>query len=161
MAVESRTLDRGTNAGWVKWAAVTLVFAILTFVSSPNGPLGVFWRPSPALPAPAGFQLPLFMLLNAAEAVSFGLGVSFFVFGYPHMRSILPTSRKLTFAAYLSIGWLLANWWPHDSLHLANGFYLNGLLAIEYAFHITLIIAGIILAIFFLTLLRQKTQPAR
>ena len=33
---------------------------------------------------------------------------------------------------------------------------MGGLMAIEYAFHITLMIAGVILACFFLTLLLQS-----
>lgn len=70
-------------------------------------------------------------LVVAAEVVTFGLGVSFLIFGYPLVQSTLPASKGLTFAVYLSIGWLLANWWPHDSLHIANGLKLNGLIAIE------------------------------
>lgn len=48
--------------------------------------------------------------------------------------------------AYLSLSWLLISWWPHDNLHLHNGMNLQGLLYIEYGFHLTLIIASLILA---------------
>ena len=68
-----------------------------------------------------------------------------------------PDSR----AAHLSIAWLLSNWWPHDSLHIHNGLNLGGLLGIEYGFHITLMIAGLIVAYFFLTLLRQERAVSR
>jgi hypothetical protein len=67
----------------------------------------------------------------------------------------------LTRAAHFSIAWLLFSWCPHDSLHIHNGMDLSGLLAIEYGFHVSLMIAGMILAYFFLTLLRQKTIAAR
>ena len=46
--------------------------------------------------------------------------------------------------------------WPHDSLHMHIGENLGSLLAVEYSFHITLIIAGVILGAFLLTLLRQR-----
>ena len=58
--------------------------------------------------------------------------------------------------AFLSIAWLLFSWWPHDSLHVANGINLSGLLVIEYVFHVTLMVAGAILAYFFFALLRQR-----
>jgi hypothetical protein len=89
------------------------------------------------------------------EALAFGVGISFLIFGYPLMQAILPASKGLTLAAQLSIAWLLVNWWPHDSLHIANGMNMNGLLAIEYVFHVTLIVAGAILVYFFLALVRQ------
>jgi hypothetical protein len=48
----------------------------------------------------------------------------------------------LTFAAYLSLAWVLGNWWAHDSLHIHHGLNLVPLLGIEYGFHVTLMIAG-------------------
>ena len=141
---------------WVKWLVVTLVLAVIAFLASPNGPLGGFWRPSADFPAPTDAQVPLFVLLNVAESLAFGLGISFLIFGYSLLQKVLPASKGLTIAAYLSIGWLLFSWWPHDSLHVANGMNLNGLLGIEYGFHVTLMIAGVILAFFFLALLRQR-----
>ena len=55
----------------------------------------------------------------------------------------------------------LVNWWAHDSLHLHNGMDLSGLLRIEYAFHMTLIAAGLTLAWFFLSVARTPTPAAR
>ncbi len=78
------------------------------------------------------------------------------LFGFPIVRAISPASGLLTHAAHVSVAWLLFNWWPHDSLHIANGMNLGGLLVIEYVFHISLMIGGAILAYFFLTLLRQR-----
>jgi len=154
-----------TNAirtiNWKPALAVTLVLAVVAVLAGPNGPLGGFWRPPMDSPVPTGAQLPLFILLNIAEGLTFGLGISLLIFGYPMVRAISPASIGLTRAAHLSIAWLLINWWLHDSLHVHNGMKLGGLLAIEYAFHITLMIAGVILAYFFLTLLRQETQASR
>ncbi len=99
--------------------------------------------------------------MNIAEGLTFGLGLSFLVFGYSMVRAISPASTGLTRAAHLSIAWLLFNWWPHDSLHIHNGMNIGGVLAIEYGFHITLMIAGVIFAYFFLTLLRQQQPVSR
>jgi hypothetical protein len=107
---------------------------------------------------PNAAQLPLFIILNIAEVVTFGVGVSFLLFGLGVVRAISPASEMLTRAAHLSIAWLLINWWPHDSLHLHFGLELNGLLGIEYGFHLTLMIAGGILAGFFIVLLKDRLR---
>jgi hypothetical protein len=157
MATQSQSTSNGTGQNWGNWLTVTLVLAAIAFVASPHGPLGSFWRPSSDASPPTGAQLPLFILLNVAEVLAFGIGVSFLIFGYTAVQRVLPQSKALAFAAYLSIAWLLANWWPHDSLHIHNGMNLSGLLAIEYGFHITLIAAGAILVYFFFALARQQS----
>jgi hypothetical protein len=120
--------------------------------------LGGFWRPSADIPVSGatGIQFILLLVLNIAEALAFGLGISFLVFGYPTVRAISRVSIGLTRAAHFAIAWLLLNWWVHDSLHIHVGMQLNGLLVIEYGFHVTLMIAGVILATFFLALVRQE-----
>jgi hypothetical protein len=155
MSTEIQNLSKGARQNWIKWLVVTLVLAVIAFLASPNGPLGGFWRPSAAFPQATDAQLPLFMLLNVAEALAFGLGVTFLIFGYPLMQTLLPASKGLTLAVHLSIAWLLISWWPHDSLHVANGLNMNGLLVIEYVFHVTLMAMGAILVYFFVALVRQ------
>jgi hypothetical protein len=137
---------------------VTLSLTVLAFLTESNGPLGAFWAPDPSMPQATGAQVPLFMLLGIFEALGFGLGVSFLLFGFSPLKATFPVSAGLARAAHLSIAWLLMNWWAHDSLHLHNGMNLNGLLGIEYAFHVTLILSGAILAWFFVALVRA---PAR
>jgi len=161
MSIQSQATRNGTGQNWVNWLIVTLVLAVIAFLASPNGPLGSFWRPSSDAPPPTGAQLPLFILLNVAEVLAFGIGVSFLVFGYTAVQRVLPQSKALAFAAYLSFAWLLASWWPHDSLHVHNGMNMGGLLAIEYGFHITGMVAGTILAYFFFDLVRQQTIMSR
>ena len=143
-----------------KVVIVTLLVGTLGFLTEANGPLGGFWAPSPTIPQAVGIQLPLFMLLGAAEAAALGLGVSFLLFGYSTLRANVPVSATLTRAAHLSIAWVLINWWAHDSLHQHNGMNLNGLLAIEYTFHVTLILAGVTLAWFFVALVRAPGPPS-
>jgi hypothetical protein len=139
---------------------LTIVLAVLAFIFSPNMPLGRFWAPSGVMPKPVGIQLALFILINIFEVVTFGLGVSFLVFGWRYIRAISPASRALTLAAFVSTAWLLISWWPHDSLHIHIGENLGSLLAVEYGFHVTLMIAGVILGAFFLTVLRRRDMSS-
>jgi hypothetical protein len=133
----------------------------LAFLASPTGPLGFFWRPDTSgFPEPQGGQLALLILLNLAEVLTFGLGVSFLLFGRPMIQGLLPKAKGLVTATHLSVAWILFSWWPHDSLHMAAGSNLNALIAIEYGFHITVMLAGVALAAFFGAILRQSTTKA-
>jgi hypothetical protein len=113
----------------------------------------VIWPPDPASPTPSGGQLPFFILLSVFEAAAFGLGISFLLFGFPAILRLARSSRLRAWAMYLSVGWFLVSWWPHDNLHLHNGMDLQGLLYIEYGFHVTLILAALVLAFSLLTML--------
>jgi len=123
----------------------TIIFAVPAFL------LGkVIWPLDPMGPMPTSSQLPFFIVLSLFEAVSFGLGMSFIIFGYPFVKKITGKSKSLTFWTYIAISWMLVNWWPHDNIHAQNGMNLDGLIKIEYAFHVTLILSGIILALAFI-----------
>ena len=141
----------------LKWIAVAGVLGVFAFLTGVNGPLGAAlfgWHPAPGSPEPVGVQLPLFMLLGLAEALAFGFGVAFLLFGYPWVRAAGAASAPLARLAHLSIAWVLINWWAHDSFHIANGLNLSGLLFIEYGFHITLMLAGCIGAAWFVSVVR-------
>ena len=140
----------------IPWGVAVVVIALIAFLASPNGPLGGFWRPAADMPVPTAGQLPLLIVLNVIEVLMFGLGIAFALFGYRLLRAAQVGSRALTLAAYVCIVWLLASWWPHDSLHIANGMAMNGLIGIEYGFHVTSMLAGAVVALFFLALLRQR-----
>ena len=141
---------------WVKVALVTALFAV------PATALGkVIWPPAVGGPEPSAGQFPFFILLAVFEVLSFGLGVSFLLFGFAPLRRAVGGSTWRTWAIYLSIGWFLVYWWPHDNLHIHNGNDLQGLLYIEYGFHVTLMIAGIVLAYSLLTMLRPGDAGAQ
>jgi hypothetical protein len=91
------------------------------------------------------------------ESVLFGLGISFLLFGLPAVRRVSADSKARARAMYLSIGWLMISWWPYDHLLISNGNNLQGLLFIEYGFHFTLMIAALVLAYCFLSLIRQRS----
>ena len=114
----------------------------------------LIWPPDPANPTPSSGQLPFFILLSVFEAAAFGLGISLLLFGFRPLLRLARGSRLRAWAMYLSVGWFLVSWWPHDNLHLHNGFDLQGLLYIEYGFHVTLIVAALVLAFSLLTMLK-------
>jgi hypothetical protein len=135
---------------WVKVLLVTVLIAAPAMVLGP-----VLWPPAAGGPEPTGGQLPFFIFLALMESVLLGLGISFLLFGLPTVRRVSADSKARALAMYLSIGWLMVSWWPHDNLHISNGNNLRGLLFIEYGFHFTLMIAALVLAYCFLSLIRQ------
>ena len=121
----------------------------------------VLWPPAPGSPEPTAAQLPWFLLLGILEALVFGLGVSFLVFGLRVLRRARMGTSP--WPVYLAIGWLLVSWWPHNHLHQTiSPADLNALLGIEYGFHVSLYLCGLVLAWFFLGVLRQASNgPGR
>ncbi len=142
---------------WIKASIVTVLVGVPAFVFGP-----VIWPPAADAPVPSATQLPFFMAIAAAEALAFGLGISFLAFGLPLVRKVANGSRFRVWAMYLSISWLLVSWWPHDNLHQYVGEDTLGLLFLLYGFHMTLMLSGLILALVFLSLIRQRSvEPAR
>ncbi len=137
----------------IKVAAVTLIAAATAMVAGP-----ILWPTSdpPLFPEPAAAQVPFFVLLQLVTCLTFGVGVSFLVFGLPVVRGVSADWGLRAWSMYLSIGWLLISWWPHGHLHQHNGHDLQGLLYIEYGFHVLPMLAGLILAYGFLSLMRER-----
>ena len=130
-----------------KVIGVTAVAAALAFGSSQ-----VLWPPPPGFVPPENL-LPYFVILGLIESLSFGAGVAFLIFGF---RLIARTgvSRSAAWGGYLGIAWSLVNWWAHDGYHRVNGLRFAGLLWIEYSFHVTLILGGLLTVYFFLSVAR-------
>lgn len=146
-----------TNNIQGKWLAVTIVLGIAAFLLSPSGPLGGFWGLHSESPTPQGIQKGLFILLALIQSLAFGFGFAFLFFGRDAVRSLLPAEGGLSLAVYLAIAWSLLSWWPHTNLHQTHGpDNINGLLAIEYGFHVTLILGAVVIAYFILTKSKQN-----
>lgn len=132
--------------------AAMLVFVVaiatLAFLATPNGPLGFFWRPDPSFPIPTPEQQPFFVALNVFQSIGFALGIALVTFGWHRLKPIGEASLRCVRLAFISTAWLIGNWWIHDSLHVANGHTMDGLLIIEYGFHLTLMIGGLLIARF-------------
>ena len=144
-----------------KVVSVTLLLAIAAFLFGSHGPLGGILWPAPVALAspPTAMQEKLFMLLDVVEALAFGLGLAFVFFAWPAVKRIVP-STGCAAIMYVSTAWFLVNWWIHDNFHMVAGFHPGGLLAIEYAFHVTLIAAGAALA-YSLTIGQGKAHGSR
>jgi hypothetical protein len=138
-----------------KWLVVGTT-AVLTLISF--GLTRVIWPDAPGTPQPPAGLLPFYIVVGLVESFAFGLGVAFLIFGGRMIRTF-GQGRGLTFLTYLSIGWLLINWWPHDNLHRVVRFDFARLIWIEYGFHVTLIAAAACVAYFFVTTMR--TMRAR
>jgi hypothetical protein len=133
----------------------TKVILITVGVAAPALFMGpVLFPPSDAInPTPA--QMALLFPIFIFEALALGMGVAFVRYGWPLVRRVVGESRPLVLATYVSSAWLLLNWWLHDNLHISNGLNINALIAIDWAFHTTLIAAGAVVSYSFFDSLRQ------
>lgn len=140
---------------WIKVLIVTVIVALPAMMLGP-----LLWPPAEGGPEPAAGQLPFFIMLAAIESIILGLGVAFLIFGFPLINRISSGSKPLAWAMYLSIGWWMVSWWPHDNLHIHVGNDMRGLLYIEYGFHVTLIFTAVIVAYGFLKFAREGSGEA-
>ncbi len=149
-AGRTRAISRDRAIG----AAITVLAALAT-----TGLGQRIWPAPPGAAAPPASLLPFFIGLDVAGGVLFGLGICFLVFGY---RAVARARQPvwLTYVTYVSISWLLLSWWPHGNLHrVAVAGDWSALLYIDYGFHLTLMAAGVIVAVFFIRALR-RSEPA-
>lgn len=136
---------------WLKVLLITLLFGVPSFLLGP-----VLWSPAPVGTPPTTAQIGLLMGISALESVAFGIGFAFLILGWPMIRSVRQDIRGWAAAAYVSIFWLLASWWPHGNMHMANGLDLAGIIRIDYMFHTTLILASFIVAAFAFRVVADK-----
>ena len=146
--------SRGVRGSRLVVAAITLVFAAAAFALGQR-----IWSAPAGAATPPGGLLPLFIALEVLSDIVFGLGVSFILVGY----GLLARARQplwLAYATYVSIAWLMLNWWPHGNLHRVTpaGAWAQ-LLYIDYGFHVTLMVAVAIVALFFVRTLRGQLAP--
>ena len=118
----------------------TLIVGVAAFLATPA------IRPGAAGVEASAVQMPLLVFLVATEALGFGLGVAFVLFGWPRLLKNAGSPRARTLAVCASVAWLLISWWPYDSLRSYFAEDAQGLLYVEYGFHVTLIVCGIVLA---------------
>ena len=135
---------------WIKAAIITASVAIPALFLGP-----VIFPPADVGVEPTPAQIPFFLFLSLTDALLLGLGVSFLIFGLPVLRRVSPDSKARAWAMYLSIGYLMVSWWPHLNMHASNGLDLQGLLVIDYLFHLPLEVAGVVLAWSFFSLFRS------
>jgi hypothetical protein len=137
----------------LKVAAVIVVASAAAFASSM-----VLW-PAPPFFTPPSSLMPFFVGLGIAESLAFGAGVAFLIFGWPLVRAT-GVGSYAAWGGYLGIAWSLVNWWAHDGFHRVTGLNFEGLLRIEYGFHVTLIAGGVLAAYFFVSVARAASRAA-
>ncbi len=122
---------------WIMGALI----AVLAFLANPYGPFGEFWPPAPGSPPITGSLVFWFILLNIFEAVSLAIALVLIMTSWP-AKAAKPLSLRETRWGFVSLLWMLGNWWVHDSLHVHFGQDLVPLVTIEYLFHVTSMIAA-------------------
>ena len=138
-----------------KVALVTAAVGIPAFFLGP-----VLFPPADMGVEPTAGQLPFFLFLAVGDALLLGLGVSFLLFGFPVIRKVSPDSRVRAWAMYLPMGYLMVSWWPHLNMHASNGIDFQGLLYIDFFFHLPLEVAGVALALSFISLMRNRSTDS-
>jgi hypothetical protein len=129
-------------------AALTLGLGVPAFFLS-----RIIWPDPLGATAPPAGLIPFLIVPSVAECLAFGAGVAFMVAAGRTLVAA-PGSGRLAFAAYVSAGWALVSWWPHSNLHRVNT-SLQGLVLIDWTFHLTLIAGAVVLGIFVHRTLRR------
>lgn len=124
-----------------KYAAVTLIVGAGAFALGP-----MLWPPGPDLPHPPAGLMPAYLALAVVEALAFGFAIALLLFAWPAVRAMAIGSIAFKRVLYVSVAWLMGNWWMHDGLHMNVGLDMERLVYIEYAFHMTLLACGFALA---------------
>ncbi|MBV9159702.1 MAG: hypothetical protein JO019_03865 [Candidatus Kaiserbacteria bacterium] len=125
-----------------KWVLIIIpiVGAVASFALTP-----VFWPTPAGMAMPSSAQMPLLIGISVIESIAFGIGLAFLYSLWPFVRG----RGTGDWLVYLSAAWLLISWWPHDNFHRVmamNDF--SQLIRIEWGFHFTLIVAGVLVASF-------------
>lgn len=134
-----------------KMILVTILVGVPAFFLGPQ-----LLPPGHDVPQPPAHLLPAYMAIAAVEALAFGFAVAFAAFGWESIRELRLGVPWLNGALFVSILWLVGNWWLHDSLHIHVGLDMGRLVFIELAFHMTLLACGLVLAFGFLRLARAR-----
>ena len=127
----------------MRWMFVVLVTVA---VGLPAFLLGrVIWPDTPDSIVITPDLVPFFALPSLLEALAFGGGVAFLLAARP---IVWRAGSRLGIAAYLSTAWLLMAAWPHGNLHRSLGFDLMSIAKIEWAIHLTVLLAAIVVALY-------------
>jgi hypothetical protein len=103
--------------------------------------------------------LPLLVVPAIFEALAFGAGVAFLIVAGRVL--VRHQADRLSLAAYVSAAWALVSWWPHSNMHRSNT-TLEGLVLIDWTFHLTLIVGAAVIGTYlYTTVVQQRMAQAR
>jgi hypothetical protein len=129
--------------------ALTVGLAIPAFILS-----RIIWPDPPGAPTPPAGLLPWLIVPAAFEALSFGAGVAFLVTAG---RALVRSAKRdgLALTAYAFAGWALLSWTPHSNMHRVNTTF-EGLILIDWVFHLTLIVGAAVIGTYLYTMVNQE-----
>lgn len=145
---EPRSVQFSEPRRW-QVALTVLAFGIPAFLLD-----RILWPDPVGAATPPPSVLPIFIAISALEALLFGVGIAFIVFG---RRWLTFDSSRLGTAAFVAIAWSLVSWWPHDNFHRVTHDW-TGLAMIEVGFHVTLIVSILLVSAYFLRNLRARSE---
>jgi hypothetical protein len=131
---------------------LTIVVGLAAFLTGPK-----IWPMAQGIPAPPPNLLPGYIAVSAVEALAFGFAVAFATFGWSAIRALPLGARWLNQLLFVTLVWLMGNWWFHDNLHMHVGFDMDRLIYVELFFHMSILLCAVILA---LSLMRVTRQAA-
>ena len=141
-----------------KWIVVIVAGAIVAILFSATGPLGGFWGMEDGDTDPSGGALAALIGAGLIEYIAFGVGLAWIAFGWPMVRG---DGRPLALPAFVAVAWALVSWAPHTSFHQSLGDEnYGGLAAVEWGFHVTLVIGAMVVAAFVWRALRGTEVAA-
>ncbi len=109
-------------------------------------------------PPPSMSTIPFLIFLDFWDALAFGVGVALLIWGaisYSKWPQAIRT--PLLILLFIALWFTLLNW-IHDGWHRVNGMNMNGIVAIEFVFHVPWLIFGAVLA-FTIVRISHAYQP--
>ena len=125
---------------------MSIIFSVVAFFLS-----RAVLLPASDMPTPTLSESVFLWIFAALESVSFGIGLTFAMYGKEVVMRMAASNRKQAYFLYGSIVWLLTAWLPYSTLFMNIGMTnLSALLMLSYFFHISLILAGLVVAYSFI-----------
>lgn len=128
-----------------KAALIVVASATFGLLFSPFGPIGVLVWPEPNnAVVPTAMQGVLLLGYTLLGAIAMGLALAYLVLGWGYTKRTFAGRPRLAALVHVSVVWILGNFWVHDNLHIVNGLNIDGLIAIDYSFHSTIMLATLV-----------------
>jgi len=125
---------------------MTVIFSVVAFVIYHS-----LLLPSADFPSPTHVQTFFLLVLACIQAISFGCGITFAVYGKEIVNRMTKDNKKQAYLLYGSIVWLLAAWLPYSLLLMEVGVSnMTSYLIVSYVFQILFVSSGLIVAYCFI-----------
>lgn len=125
--------------------AIIIVVSTFGILFAPFSPIGaMIWSEPNTGVTPTATQGILLLGVTFMESVGMGLAVAFLALGWSYTKRTFAGRPRLAALVHVSVVWILGNFWLHDNLHMVNGVNIDGIIAIDYAFHSAIMLASIV-----------------